>query len=155
MSCEEHFIEHLRAHGFRLTPQRELILSILHQIEGFATAEEIYTRVHAQSSSVDLSTVYRTLDLLQSFGLVATMEVGDGQQRYVLLGIHGLHHHLHCTQCGSVIPVAHSALSPLLEQFKQSYGFAVTPASLTFSGLCADCLAAMPAADADEIAPKP
>ena len=70
MSCEQVFLEQLRERGFRLTPQREMVLSVMHQIEDFATAEEIYDRVQVLSSAVDISTVYRTLELLQEFHLV-------------------------------------------------------------------------------------
>jgi Fe2+ or Zn2+ uptake regulation protein len=51
MSCEQVFLEQLREHGFRLTPQREMVLSVMHQIKDFATAEEIYERVQALSSA--------------------------------------------------------------------------------------------------------
>ena len=139
MSCEDAFIQQLRARGLRLTPQREMVLSVLHQIEGFATAEEIYAHVCKRCASVDLSTVYRTLDLLEDLQLVAAMDAGDGQRHYELLGVHGLHHHLRCTACGTVITVAHKDLTPLLEHFAQTYGFAVDPTSWTFSGLCAEC----------------
>ncbi|MCX7670535.1 MAG: transcriptional repressor, partial [Anaerolineae bacterium] len=74
MSCQDVFVRRLRASGFRLTPQRELVLNVLHEIEGFASAEEIYARVRQLSTAVDISTVYRALDLLQEFGLVACVE---------------------------------------------------------------------------------
>ena len=103
MACEEVFIQQLRERGFRLTPQREMILSVLHDIEGLATVDEIYGRVQALSTSVDISTVYRTLDLLQDFDLVSCVDAGDDQRRYELLGIHGPHLHLVCHGCGRVI----------------------------------------------------
>ena len=96
MACQEVFIQELRKRGFRMTPQREIILSVLHDVEGLATAEDIYRRVQKVSSSVDISTVYRTLDLLQEFDLVSFVEVGDADRRYELLGIHGPHLHLVC-----------------------------------------------------------
>jgi Fur family ferric uptake transcriptional regulator len=52
---------------------------------------------------VDISTVYRTLDLLQEFDLVSSVDPGDDQRRYELLGIHGPHLHLVCRACGRVI----------------------------------------------------
>jgi Fe2+ or Zn2+ uptake regulation protein len=65
MSCEKAFLERLRERGFRLTPQREMVLAVMHGLDGFCTAEDIYSRVGEISSAVDISTVYRTLDLLQ------------------------------------------------------------------------------------------
>ena len=66
MACESIFLEKLRKSGLRLTPQREMVLSVMHQIEGAATVEEIHSRVRALSTAVDISTVYRTLDLLRA-----------------------------------------------------------------------------------------
>ncbi len=62
MSCEETFFKMLRERGFRLTPQREMVLSVMHQLDEFTTAEEIFNQVSQMSSAVDISTVYRTLE---------------------------------------------------------------------------------------------
>jgi Fe2+ or Zn2+ uptake regulation protein len=104
VACEELFIRSLRRRGFRLTPQREVILSALHQVVGLATVEEILTQVQMISTAVDVSTVYRTLDLLQKLGVVASVVGSDGQRRYELLHHHGPHIHLVCISCGTSPP---------------------------------------------------
>lgn len=142
MACEQVFLQQLHERGFRLTPQREMILSVLHDIEGFATAEEIYGRVQNISSSVDISTVYRTLDLLQEFGLVACVDAGDEQRRYELLGIHGPHLHLVCQACGQVMGADLDVAQTLAERLKAEYGFEAALDHLSIPGLCADCAAA-------------
>ncbi len=142
MSCEDYFIQQLHDRGFRLTPQREMVLSVLHEMEGLVTAEEIYEHVRARSASTDVSTVYRTLDLLEELELVAVLSTGDDQRRYELLGIHGLHHHLRCTNCGKIVPVDPEELAPLLAHLQEAYGFAAHLGSLTLPGLCATCRAA-------------
>ncbi|MGC9335772.1 MAG: Fur family transcriptional regulator, partial [Anaerolineae bacterium] len=123
MACEQVFIQHLHERGFRLTPQREMILSVLHDIEGLATAEEIYGRVQRLSSSVDISTVYRTLDLLQEFDLVSCVDAADEQRRYELLGIHGPHMHLVCQACGQVIGADLDAAEAFGQRLLAEYGF--------------------------------
>jgi Fur family ferric uptake transcriptional regulator len=142
MSCEELLLERLRARGLRLTPQRELVLAALHHVEGPATAEEIYTRVHTVSASVDISTVYRTLELFQEFQLVSSFDPGDGKRRYEHLGVEAPHHHLVCRSCGQVIPIEQADVHPLAEHLAAAYGFAVDEGDLTISGLCATCRAA-------------
>lgn len=142
MSCETYFIEQLRERGCRLTPQREMVLSILHQFEGFVTAEAIHERVRDRFASVDLSTIYRTLDLLAELELVAVIDTGDDQRQYELLGVHGLHHHLYCTRCGATQPLAHEELQPLLDQIEAQHGFTPHVGSLTLPGLCGACRAA-------------
>lgn len=139
MTCENFFIQQLHDRGLRVTPQREMVLAVMHNIEGFATADEIYARVQALYSSVDASTIYRTLDLLAEFNLVSVLDTGEGQRRYELLGIHGLHHHLHCTRCHQVVGITHAEIQPWLEQIESDHAFRITPTSWTFSGLCRAC----------------
>jgi len=139
MSCEEAFLKKLHECGFRLTPQREMVLSTMHHIEGFATVDDIYSRVQALSSAVDISTVYRTLDLLQTFDLVACVDRGDGQRLYELLGVHGRHIHLVCNGCGTVIGIELDQVQPLAEQLEAQHGFVIDLDHLTISGLCQAC----------------
>jgi Fur family ferric uptake transcriptional regulator len=141
MACEQLFIDQLRKRGFRLTPQREMILSVLHEIEGLATVEEIYGRVQRLSSSVDISTVYRTLDLLQEFDLVFCLDAGDGQRRYELLGIHGPHLHLVCQACGQVIGADLEISQAFGERLQAEYGFQAALDHLSIPGVCQACAA--------------
>ena len=128
MACQEVFFKQLRERGFRLTPQREMVLSVLHDIEGFATADEIYERVSRLSASVDISTVYRTLELLQDFHLVAS-----------LVGIHGQHFHLVCRSCGKIIGVEPRAIESFATKTREEYDFEIDLEHLTIPGLCSEC----------------
>jgi Fur family transcriptional regulator, ferric uptake regulator len=139
MACEQVFIQQLHERGFRLTPQREMILSVLHEIEGLATADEIYSRVHRMSSSVDISTVYRTLDLLQELDLVSCVDPGDDQRRYELLGVHGPHLHLVCQVCGQVIGADLEIAQAFGERLQARYGFQAALDHLSIPGLCPSC----------------
>lgn len=139
MSCEADFISQLRARGLRLTPQREMVLSVLHQMAGFASAEEIYEQVRGLSAAVDLSTVYRTLDLLQEFQIVACVEGSGGQRRYELATGHEPHIHLVCTTCGAVTGAALAPLLPALTAVAEPCGFTVDLTQLRLPGQCARC----------------
>ncbi len=139
MSCEKRFVEQLRERGLRVTPQRELILATLHQREGLFTAEEIYQQVHNQDPDLKLSTVYRTLELLEELELVAVVSSTDERRHYKLLGLHGLHHHLHCIRCGSVTSIPYEIIQPLIEQLQHTYEFEAEIGALTFQGVCAAC----------------
>ena len=142
MSCEKVFLERLRKRGFRLTPQREMVLSVMHQIEGFATAEEIHALVQERSSSVDISTVYRTLELLQEFQLVSSVELDDGLRHYELLGLHGPHLHLVCQSCGKLLAVDLEEIQPFTDYLDATYGFQAELDNVTVPGLCQECRAA-------------
>ena len=139
MACEEVFLQKLRDRGLRLTPQREMILSVMHDVEGLATAEEIYAQVQLLTSAVDISTVYRTLDLLQKLDIVACVDPGDGQHRYELIGVHGPHIHLICESCGEVTGIDLEEAHPLAERLRADYGFVADLDHLSIPGLCQAC----------------
>jgi Fur family ferric uptake transcriptional regulator len=142
MTCEQVFVQQLRERGFRLTPQREIILSVLHDMDGLATAEEIYKRVQRISSSVDISTVYRTLDLLQGLNLVSWVDLGDDQRRYELLGVHDPHLHLVCQACGKVTAADLGAAQIFGDQLRAEYEFQPRLNHLSVPGLCSACTSA-------------
>lgn len=139
MACEQIFLQGLREHGLRLTPQREMILAVMHEVEGLATAEEIYERVHARSSAVDISTIYRTLELLRDLELVACVDTADGQRRYELLGVHGPHIHLICRSCDKVIGIELAEGRAFAERLRARYGFVADLDRLSIEGLCHEC----------------
>lgn len=139
MACEKLFIQKLHTLGFRLTPQREMILSAMHDVEGLVTADEIYNRVHSISSAVDISTVYRTLDLLQELNLVACVDVSEDHRRYELLGVHGPHLHLVCQACERVIGADLHVAQAFADRLQAEYGFQPALDRLTVPGLCQDC----------------
>ena len=73
----------LRARGYRLTPQRQLVLEAVGEI-GHATPEEIASSVRRTASGLSISTVYRTLELLEDLGLVRHSHLGHGAPTYSL-----------------------------------------------------------------------
>jgi Fur family ferric uptake transcriptional regulator len=116
-----------------------MILSALHDVEGLVTADEIYQRVQGISASVDISTVYRTLDLLQELDLVSCVDPGDDQRRYELLGLHGPHLHLVCQACGRVMGADLEMAQAFGRRLEAAYGFRPALDHLSIPGLCSAC----------------
>ena len=139
MSCEDLFIKKLKEKGYRFTPQREIVLEIMHHLKIPSTAEEIFDRVHTKSKSIDKSTVYRTLDLLQEFGLISVIDLGEKEHLYEHIGTHEPHLHLVCESCGKIMGVAQEVFLPLSKQLQEQYGFHSSILNLTIPGLCSDC----------------
>lgn len=131
-------LDRLRAQGHRLTPQRDMILLAVHDSGGHVSAEEVHRQVLAQNPHVDLSTVYRTLELLTEMGIVYRTDMGDGTSRYELAE-EEMHHHLVCRQCGRVIALGHEVLKPLQKRLLADYGFAADLTHVVFQGLCESC----------------
>ncbi|MGQ9500618.1 MAG: Fur family transcriptional regulator [Anaerolineae bacterium] len=141
MSCEENFFSSLRDRGLRLTPQRKMILSALHELGQLATAEEIFQHVQKSSSSLDISTVYRTLELLKAFRIVTCIQGGDGQYRYELAHHRAPHIHLVCRSCGRVFEAAVDDLQPFISAAWEHHSFKVDVNTLSVRGLCRECCA--------------
>ncbi len=70
----------LRQRGYRLTPQRQLVLEAVDTLE-HATPDDILVEVRKTASGVNISTVYRTLELLEELGLVSHAHLGHGARR--------------------------------------------------------------------------
>ncbi len=139
MSCQETLFRTLREKGMRVTPQREIVVSVLHDIEDHATVEEIYRRVQAHSSVMDISTVYRTLEMLGDLNMLDMLDGADGQRRYALRHMHDAHVHLVCSACGAAIEADAAPVNALAEALREAYGFVLDDRHLTLAGRCAGC----------------
>lgn len=129
----------LRARGYRLTPQRQLVLDAVRAL-GHSTPEEIAVKVQAESASVNLSTVYRTLDLLEELGLVTHTHLGHGAPTYHPAD-ESDHVHLVCTVCAGVQSVPVDVMQQLAGSLRERHGFEVDVAHIAMHGRCADCAA--------------
>lgn len=134
MSCDQA----LREHGYRLTPQRMLVVEAIHSSDKHVSAEEIYERVHARFPHINISTIYRTLELLDELGLVTKTDLGEGCVRYHPAE-KGHHHHLVCRKCGKIIDLGELAVAPLKDALLHDYGFKADLRHLAIFGQCVDC----------------
>jgi Fur family ferric uptake transcriptional regulator len=128
----------LQEKGHRLTPQRMLVIDTLHNADKHISAEEIYEQLHSRYPYANISTVYRTLELLKKLGLVTETDFGEGYVRYHVAE-KGHHHHLVCRSCGKVIDLEESALYSLKDTLLQGYGFDADLRHLAISGECSRC----------------
>lgn len=134
MSCHKV----LQAQGYRLTPQRMLVIEALHSAESHISAEEIYEQLYARYPYSNISTVYRTLELLNKLNLVSETDFGEGRVRYHVAD-KSHHHHLVCRTCGKVIDLDESVLSSLKGTLLRDYDFTADLRHLAISGECSDC----------------
>ena len=127
----------LRASGYRVTPQRQLVLEAVTKLE-HATPEEIFADVRQTARGVNVSTVYRTLELLEQIGLVTHTHLGHGAPRYHLAA-EAQHVHLVCRECERVTQVEPAAVRSLVSSLDAEHGFETDVGHLTVFGRCADC----------------
>lgn len=130
----------LRRRGYRLTPQRQLVLEAVSEL-GHATPEEIATAVRRTATGVNISTVYRTLELLEDLGLVRHTHLGHGAPTYSV-STDDDHVHLVCRDCGSVQEAPPEVVAPVVEQLAATQGFTVDVGHFAVFGRCRACAAA-------------
>ena len=126
----------LHQRGMRMTPQRQLVLDAVREL-GHATPEQVCRRVQGTASTVNITTVYRALDLLEDLGLVRHTHLGHGAPTYSVEEHE--HVHLACHRCGRVDEVPCEMLDELAERLLRARGFALDATHLALSGTCRDC----------------
>lgn len=133
MSC----LDKLKEHGLKLTPQRRLIVDIIHNSEAHLTAEEIIANVQSKMPGVNKTTIYRTLDLLEDIGCLLR---GESEDRSIYHRIEeGHHHHLVCRKCGKSIDCEENLFSQVEKSLAKRYGFSACFKHASIRGLCQSC----------------
>jgi Fur family ferric uptake transcriptional regulator len=127
----------LRGSGYRLTPQRELILDAVDTL-GHATPDEVLAEVRKKSSALNVSTVYRNLEVLEELGLVRHAHLSDRAPTYHSVRDHE-HFHLVCRNCHKVVSVEPDVLDPLRARLREEFSFEPDVGHLTVFGRCLDC----------------
>jgi Fur family ferric uptake transcriptional regulator len=135
----------LRARGYRLTPQRQLVLEAVGEL-GHATPEEIASAVRRTATGVNISTVYRTLELLEELGLVQHTHLGHGAPTYSVASVED-HVHLVCRDCGVVDEVAVALVEDVVRRLSAERGFTVDVGHFAVFGQCAACSTAAELSD--------
>ncbi|MBD8868324.1 Fur family transcriptional regulator [Nocardioides donggukensis] len=133
------FADRLRSSGKRLTPQRELILRAVEAL-GHATPDEVLAEVRRHASAVNVSTVYRNLEVLEELGLVRHAHLSDRAPTYHSVGGHE-HFHLVCRTCRDVTSVGAEEFAALGTLLQEKFGFGTDIGHLTLFGTCRRCAA--------------
>lgn len=134
----------LHERGMRMTPQRQLVLDAVRVLH-HATPEQVCQQVQQATPTVNITTIYRALDLLEGLGLVRHTHLGHGAPVYSAEA----HEHLHlvCHRCGRVNEVPTDLLEQVATRLHTECGFQLDPSHLALSGTCRDCSATDDAAD--------
>jgi len=127
----------LRSRGLRLTAQRQLVLEAVYAL-GHATPDQVHSAVSRTAAGVNITTVYRTLELLEELGLVTHAHLSHGSPTYHAVG-EDQHVHLVCRDCGAVEEVSPAVLDGLVATLADSRGFQVDIGHVALFGVCAGC----------------
>jgi len=127
----------LREHGFRITPQRQLVLEAVESLR-HGTPEEILVEVQRTATGVNLSTIYRTLEVLEDVGLVTHAHIGHGAPTYHAVD-DDVHIHLVCDRCATVQSVPATMATGFVADLEKDFGFRTDISHVSVHGLCASC----------------
>ncbi len=138
---EAHFRALLRHEGLRMTPERSVILTEIFKIEGHFQPDDLLVRFRTNGVRISRATIYRTLDLLVSCGLVEreTFAGGVHYERAHHVEGHPHHDHLVCMSCGAIFEFHNAEIERLQERVCRSFDFEPHGHSHQISGVCADC----------------
>ena len=128
----------LRDSGFRITPQRQLVLEAVESLR-HGTPEEILVEVQKTATGVNLSTVYRTLEVLEDVGLVTHAHIGHGPPTYHSID-EDVHIHLVCDRCSKVLSVPAVAAADFVRRLDSDYGFHTDISHVSVHGQCDECV---------------
>ncbi len=120
------------------TTTRRSIVDLLKSEKRYLTANVIHRLLKADNPKIALSTVYRTLELLEELGAVSSRTEAVGETSYVYC-TEDHHHHAICTTCGHVDEVDCGAMDQFKATLLAQQAFALDDHSVEFYGRCARC----------------
>ncbi len=131
-------LDSLRQRGYRITPQREIIIHSVAHSPRHITAEEVAGSLREHTQTINIATVYRTLDLLWQEGFACRNDLSEGKIVYATFQ-HGPHIHLVCRKCNKVIDADIGILNSLGRDLKSKYDFQSDLGHFSIFGICSNC----------------
>lgn len=127
-----------RRRGYKMTPQRELVISSFFELGKHVSVDELFQKVRGKDANVGYSTVWRNLKLICQVGLAEEVNIGDGVTRYdrVTDAPHG---HYYCSGCKEFVEVDINDIISALESRARRMGFHPEGFKIEVHGLCRDC----------------
>ncbi|MEU8074470.1 transcriptional repressor [Catellatospora citrea] len=122
----------------RNTRQRSAVATLLSEVEGFHSAQELHAMLRDRGERVGLTTVYRTLQALADAGDIDVMRPPGGEQLFRRCS-NGHHHHLVCRTCGRTVEVAGPAVESWADRVAAQHGFVDVSHTLEIFGTCQGC----------------
>jgi Fur family transcriptional regulator, ferric uptake regulator len=137
----------LKDHCSRWTGARQEVFDLLVKTGQHLSAQDIHRLCRESASDIGLTTIYRTLELLDKAGLVRKIHTGDGHIRFEYRRSDHAdhHHHLICTGCGQILNYRDFEQEELElvrrteELLTRKHGFLIRDHNIEFIGLCPEC----------------
>lgn len=139
MVASREITDALSGAGRRLTPARRAVAASIAGQPGHFTADDVLSAARERRPAVGRATVFRSLDLLTSLGLVERVDLPGGSHAYVACQPADHHHHIVCERCGRTTEVGDLGLSPTLRRVEAETGYSLRSHRLELFGVCPAC----------------
>ena len=135
---KELFKDLFKENKLRLSHPRLLIYKELLAAENPLSPQELYQALLKKQRKIGLTSIYRSLDLFESLGIVFKIMNGTSV-KYKLCETEDHHHHIICKACGSVVELNFCDISDWVKKVTESTGYQVIDHQLNFYGFCKAC----------------
>jgi len=122
----------------RRSHPRLLIYQELSEKKTPLSPQELYRGLLKKEKKVGLTSIYRSLDLFESMGVVFRIRNGSSV-KYKLCELEDHHHHIVCKSCGNVVELSFCDISGWTKKVSEFTGYQVIDHQLNFYGICKDC----------------
>ena len=136
---ERKIVATLKEHGYKLTLQRRVVVRTIASSQYHLTPTAIYGKVHQEYPKIGFVTIYRTLEILDKLGLICEVHAGGSCRSYLMRRPSEHHHHLICSDCGTVVDFTDCDLGELEQRLSRETGFEIESHLLEFLGHCQAC----------------
>ncbi|KQC12604.1 MAG: hypothetical protein APR63_02495 [Desulfuromonas sp. SDB] len=136
---KKQFCNFLKNNNLLLTAQRECILNYILSTSYHFDAEQLYVQMKSEDPSIGRATVFRTVKLLESSGLIRKIRLGKSKSYYELTVKKKHHEHLVCQNCGKIIEFIDSGLEERIIKIAKKNNFKINKHAVEIFGICEDC----------------
>ncbi len=139
--CE--LLNEVQATGVRLTSQSSAPIETIQHAESHLDAQSLLELARRRDPNIDRATVYRTLELLKSLGLIDELDLMhlNGEKHYYEVRTQKDHLHLTCFGCGNVEEFQTPTFERLKREISKENSFDIQVMRLEIGGLCGACTA--------------
>jgi Fur family ferric uptake transcriptional regulator len=127
-----------REKKLKLSHPRLLIYQELSNTLNPLSTQELYQSLLKKEKRIGLTSIYRSLDLFESLGIVFKI-INGSNVKYKLCELEDHHHHIVCKNCGNVVELDFCDISGWSKKVMESTGYEVTDHQLNFYGFCKEC----------------
>lgn len=139
MNIQRYVEEKLREQGYKITRQRKGIIEVFSKNpKQLLNVQQVYDKVKKNHPSIDFSTVYRNIELLEEQEMIHKINIGQAYACYKFKETSQHHHHMICKKCGKTEIITFCPFQQVEEQF-QGQGFLPTEHNFEVLGYCANC----------------